>query len=163
MSEHISRTQLETVISKSVQFGSRPLGVHSDKSDFDFAILESDLPDFDYVLVNPKKYFNVLPEHSRLILGYKVNNKKMDILVLKHQKDLDIIKTVMSELCNVPKYLLAQKPIRLDLYEKSLLHYGWTPAENIPDNVLQENEHRQPVTHTFDICTFDIDDDDIPF
>lgn len=157
MSEHISRTQLETVISKSVQFGSRPLGVHTNESDFDFAILKEDLPDFDYKLVDPRRYFNVLPINSKLILGYKVNGKRMDILVLDLQTDLDVVRTVINDLINVPKYLLAQKHIRLDLYEKALLHYGWKPADNIPENVKQSNMDRYASE------VFDIDDDEIPF
>lgn len=152
----ITRSQLETIISKSVQFGSRPLGVNSENSDFDFAILEKDLPEFDYVLEDPKKYFNVLPEHSKLIINYEVNNKKMDILVLTHQKDLDVVKNTIEDLKKVPKYLLRIKYIRVDLYEKALLHYGWKPADNIPDNIKLENKHRYPVEIYIDI-------DEIPF
>lgn len=108
----------------SVLIGSRGLNVSETFSDWDIAVLASEIPE---ELLKPLKkldaerYFNVLPLNNT----YLYRGENLDVLVYETEEQLKVIKKALDDLRNVPKYLLKDKYIRVTLFENSLLHYGF--------------------------------------
>lgn len=122
---------LETLQTFGVLYGSRALGVDTDKSDYDYAILLEhirpvySLEDID----SPRRYFKYLPEDGAYGILYKVplpNNEVTDILILNDEDDLQVVRDAISDLQRVPTYLLQDKATRVTLYQTALKEYGWS-------------------------------------
>lgn len=117
-------------LSSSVLIGSRGLNVSETFSDWDIAVLASEIPEG---LLNPlkklkvEKYFSVLPlGNTQLYRG-----EKLDVLVYKTEEQLKVIKKALDDLRNVPKYLLRNKYVRIILFENALVHYGFILVKKV--------------------------------
>jgi hypothetical protein len=112
----------------SVLMGSRGLGVESKESDYDIAIYVYELDNKDLIhfqRLEVRNYFNVVPSVGDLHFYRK---KGIDLLVFSSRLDTNVVKYVMADLRMVPKYLLKDKPTRIQLYQKALVHYGFKRA-----------------------------------
>jgi hypothetical protein len=58
-------------------------------------------------------------------------DKQLDLIIFEKQEDLDIVGKVIADLKQCPKYLLIDKPLRVQLFEKGVHHYGF-----VNNNVL---------------------------
>lgn len=56
------------------------------------------------------------------------SGKKIDLLILNNDEDLDVIRSTIVDLNKIPKYFLEYKPDRIWLYQKGLRHRGWEPS-----------------------------------
>jgi hypothetical protein len=122
-------------IPSAVLIGSRGLKVNNKSSDYDIALLESDIPPEwldNLVALDPTNYFKVLPSGNTCLY----RSGSLDLLVYESQQHLDTIRFVMAELRMVPKYLLKSKTIRIHLYEEALVHYGF---ERVGSNNADED------------------------
>lgn len=121
--------------------GSRALGINTEKSDYDLLVHITDLPNYLLDRINCRnlsieRYFNLLPKYGKgHILRRQTRasgNSSVDLIVLTHQEDINIIKQSMEDLKQCPAYMLKEKHIRIALFESSLKHYGFTePIEAI--------------------------------
>lgn len=118
--------------SGAVEFGSRALGVHSEHSDYDFAILKSNylklFPNCDLAEIRRDNYFKIKPGYGH---NYLKKRNNIDILVLEHQEHLDTVRKAVEELKTLPTYFLEDKPLRISLYEKSLEVHGFINKNSI--------------------------------
>ena len=115
--------------SGAVEFGSRALGVHRERSDYDFAILESTylklFPNCDIVRIPISEYFKISPGYGQNYLKKHSLVDNIDIIVLEHQEHLDIVRKAVEELKTLPTYFLEDRSLRISLYEKSLEARGF--------------------------------------
>lgn len=116
------------------RFGSRALGVGTDYSDFDIAIsAESDRPIVEKLIslthpANINAYAKFKPESGFVGLYQFLDtatNCKVDVLVTHTDEDLDTIRSAVSDIQQIPSYLLTDKKFRIDVYQKALKHRGW--------------------------------------
>ena len=107
----------------AILIGSRGLGVNTELSDTDIAMLWSNLPTSLQTapIADIRKYFNFLPLHNSGLI--KLDG--IDILLFDNQQDMDIINKAKEDLLKIPKYFLENKQTRIQLFEESLNHYGW--------------------------------------
>lgn len=122
----------ELLETKGVLFGSRALGVHQDTSDYDYAILEKDVLENQTLfrglrLGDPERYLQNSPETPvAIFFKAKINEtESSDILVLTDEDDLQVVSDAVSDLQQVPTYMLTEKNNRIRLYQQALRHYGW--------------------------------------
>lgn len=116
------------ISSGAVLFGSAALGVATDSSDTDYVVLRKNFDTTNLQECCISKYFKVTPATGYNTMAVKVhvgNNSFIDILILEHQSDLDIVQNAVAALSKLPKYMLLDKYIRIKLFEKALLHYGF--------------------------------------
>ena len=151
---------------KGTPFGSRPLGVASKFSDYDYAISEDDFRDLakKYPILKDElqshardttNYSKVEPEHGFVTLIHKFNTGEIenptvsmitvDILVCKSDEDIDIIRSTIADLCRVPTYMLQEKRIRIELYQLGLSERGWTEPsrQNLRARAARESAIRE--------------------
>lgn len=103
-----------------VLIGSRGLGVPTDLSDYDIAILRYNLPDEYASKVSLDNYFQVLPlGNTSLIRKYN-----LDILIYHNLSDFEAIRTAMNYVRKYPKELLKDKMFRITVFEYALIHTG---------------------------------------
>ena len=133
-------------IPSAVQFGSRALGVSTPKSDYDIALLYSDLPSTLKPYVEAKHpincyelktYFNIHPPNND---GYilQLNTKKfknnelpkVDIVILKNEKNLKIIQKAVELTKTCRKEILKHKLARVGIYQANLLNLGFIDKYN---------------------------------
>ena len=116
----------------AVPFGSRALGVSTKSSDYDFAILKSNYEAmYDTALENRyplKNYFKVVPKsgNNYMAIHSTKDGTKVDILVLEHQSDVDIVRDAIKLVKRryISSFLCA-KTARIEAYEKALLMLGF--------------------------------------
>ena len=118
----------------AIEFGSVALDVHTNESDTDLAILKSNfntlLSSEDLMLFDIKDYFRVIPSSGQnyiipnMILNY--GNEIVDLLVIEHKKDITAIKNAVKYVkATYSKRILANKIVRIALYEDALLQNGF--------------------------------------
>jgi len=141
---------------KGIMYGSRALGVHTEESDYDFAILHTDVLEnkelfMDCRFGDPLKYFQTVPE-TPFAMIYKTKlevEKEMfraDILVLTDEDDLQVIVDAVSDVCDVPMYMLKDKDLRVRLYQLALENYGW---RNASSSSYKEIDGLPSIGHSF--------------
>ena len=133
----------QTELKNAVMFGSRALGCFSEGSDYDFAILEKDLPvspdiNFKGHYFDVDNYLKHYPEGATFILKFPFSSlfleeTNVDLLVLKKEEDLEVVRKSMEDMKKIPKHILKDKNTRIELYQKCLENYGW---KNIVDNLF---------------------------
>ena len=143
------------LFSGAVEFGSRPLGVATKDSDYDFAILRSNyvklmenrlLPEE----INIKKHFTVVPKKglNTIVTSIKIKDEKtLDLLILERQEDIDTIKISIDYIKS--KYsseILSNKQLRINLYASALLSHGFKTT-----NYLMNFLHTIGIKSQFDI------------
>lgn len=113
--------------------GSLAFNVENDESDIDIAVLKSDLTEIAQGLLTDtmhiKNYFGYVPlNNGWLIRKIDMPNTKrlLDLIVFERQEDLDVLGKAVQDLKQCPSYLLEDKSMRLQLFEKSLQFYGFT-------------------------------------
>lgn len=106
-----------------VLLGSRAFEVNTNFSDWDVAILATDLPDelLNADKLNIKRYFNFLPLGN----SFLIRQPNVDILVFENKKDLAIVNDAVWDLKDIPSYFLTDKNLRIMLFETALKHYGF--------------------------------------
>lgn len=121
----------------AVLIGSRGFDVHKDElTDYDIAILEKDLPkvfDEKYKRVSDiHAYMKVMPmlNNDLMRLPKDENGPGLDIIIYKSESHIFAIKKAMDEIkYQVPKYMLANKHIRVVLFEEILIMHGFERVE----------------------------------
>ena len=129
----------------ATMYGSRALQVNHANSDYDIAFsressnIVSRLMAAGVRSTDPTNYFKIGPEGGYCAFFHKVPlvidsvnpHRKMyaDILVVHTDEDLDCISSSINDLRSIPSYLLENKGTRIDLYQKALVHRGWTRLE----------------------------------
>ena len=117
-----------------VLFGSRALNVETADSDYDIAILHSNLntllssSPIKLVIVPLENHFEVVPPygHNYLIKGLEFTEGPVDIIVLEHQEHLDMIrKSTGTVLQSTSNLLLKDKDIRRLVYMKAMKQHGF--------------------------------------
>lgn len=117
-----------------VMFGSRALNIHTGYSDYDIAFsYESHGYIYEYLQVNNvhtidiSSYCESLPEggHKALFQYNPGDTDKVDILFVHNDEDLDVIRSSVQDLRNVPAYMLENKKTRIHLYNMALQNRGW--------------------------------------
>lgn len=114
----------------AVEFGSRALGVHTEDSDYDFAILRSNFEQLfgkDIKAFPIKQYFDVVPPNgnNELIPKMWLGDKRVDFLILEHPAHLDMVRRAVAYLKQLGYHSLTDKPYRIARYQKALLHEGF--------------------------------------
>ena len=115
-----------------IAFGSRALGVSTEKSDYDIAItidqlntaIDTGLIRKTYSSWDIYEYFEVIPRNND---GYLIRqyNSNLDILVLPTMGDLLIMKSAMQHLNTLDKELITNKEDRVEQHSNALLERGW--------------------------------------
>ena len=114
----------------AVAFGSRALGVHDRYSDYDFAILRSTYEKFaehndNFPELPLSNYFKVIPPHgNNTLIKCYIQNKQYDLLIIEHQKHLDIIKKSIQDIKHMAR-VLVNKQDRIRACERALLSNGF--------------------------------------
>ena len=159
-------------IPNAVYIGSRALDCFSDYSDYDICVLKSEadkflkkftIIDLDNPAFHMKHYMNILPLGNAYIvrkLNTEYQDITVDLLIYENQSDLNILRQCVDDIKLVPNYLLQDKNIRVNLFEKALLHYGFR------ESYEEEKEIKElpPIKKdNYYIPVIEIDDDDIPF
>ena len=116
-----------------VHYGSRPLGVNTQGSDYDVALSIESHKDIFNVLVNNNipinpsiDYFTSFPEGGYYsFFRYKAKDINLDILFLRNNEDLDVIRSSIQDLQSIPAYMLSDKKFRISVYNKALQHRVW--------------------------------------
>jgi len=128
------------LFSGGVMFGSRALGVDKHHSDYDIAICKAnfkalvadrDIPFSTYPIDD---YFEVVPPSGdNNLLKYRdyKTGDSIDIVVLEHQHDVDIMRAAIAELRLSPKSELTPKHWRITAFEKALLKLGHIRNTNL--------------------------------
>ena len=116
-----------------VMFGSKALGVSYKQSDTDIAILRSnyDKLALDFVQNDIKGYFNVLPSTGHNTVA-RIKDEHINIIILEHQHDIDIIQASIDELKTYPTYVTKYKDARVAMYQAILLNNSWVPKPKEP-------------------------------
>ena len=118
----------------AVQFGSRALGVHTDQSDYDFAMLrstyEAAFKDTNHEQLPLRNYFKIVPPTGNNTLVRKIpaiDGNTIDILVLEHHAHLDVVRGAIYKMTsgNEPFPPYRNKQYRIKVYEKNLLQLGF--------------------------------------
>lgn len=124
--------------SGAVEFGSRPLGVSTENSDYDFAILRAN---YEKLTENTQKadevditkHFGVRPYTGNNTLAVNVRVKgtrdTVDILILEHQKDLNTVSLSIETLKQLPIGKLMDKQYRVNKYCEALLDNGFRMSD----------------------------------
>lgn len=116
---------------EGILIGSRALGVDTENSDWDVAILAKNFPIINRInlaTVDMENYVSALPlRNSSLYRG-----KGIDILVYDDEEDFHVVKLAINDIEMVPSYLLKNKDARVSMYTKALLHYGFKPSGSWP-------------------------------
>lgn len=118
-------------------YGSRALGVNSEKSDYDIVMPYSSMPIFLLERLNRggdfsiERYFNLSPKGKGYFFRYvEISDivQGAQVLVLTENEDLQIFKKALANLKELPKFAIESKQDRIRLFEDRLLFYGWTKA-----------------------------------
>ena len=128
---------LDLLKEKGVLYGSRALNVHTEESDYDFAILHTDVLVhkelfMDAKFSDPLNHFQIVPEAPSQMM-YKVKlyedkdgfNNRADILVLSDEDDLQVVADAVSDVKDIPLYMLKVKKLRIQAYQLAQKNYGW--------------------------------------
>jgi len=112
---------------QALLIGSRGLGVEDKKSDYDVAILRSNLPNnLDWLVTsNIKNYFNVLPLNNAGLVRLTCTTPKMDIIIFEDQADMEVIKYALEETKKISKTIIKNKYLRVKIFEEFLLSKGF--------------------------------------
>ena len=126
----------------AVEFGSRALNVATQDSDYDFAILRSNYENL--IELQPKirevpiaKHFNVAPAKGNNTIAANVHTTLgktpglVDILILEHPKDVQIVAEAVQDLKLLPIDKLRNKKYRIKAYDKALLAHGFKPTNKL--------------------------------
>lgn len=108
-----------------VLIGSRALGVETNGSDYDIAILEELLP-IKYKTMPTRQvefYFRIAPPEQGLGL---IKLDGLDIIVCPKLQHLLDIKEVFEELKLLPKGYISDKHLRIELFHRGLQLRGWS-------------------------------------
>lgn len=113
----------------AILLGSRAFEVNNDFSDWDVAILATDLPNkvLKSTQLDIKNYFNFLPLGN----SFLIREPQVDILVFENKEDLNILYEAVRELKDIPSYFLVEKYLRITLFEKALQHYGFKVRDDL--------------------------------
>jgi len=104
-----------------ILIGSRGLGVETEDSDWDIAILREDLPErMRNNGVPTEKYFNLLPLGNSSLIRYW----RVDILIYDDIEDLYALVCALDHTKQVPKQFLKHKHIRIAIFEQALIDTG---------------------------------------
>lgn len=104
--------------------GSRGLGVEHENSDWDVAVLDRNLSsEFSdsSTKSNISNYYKVLPLGN----SYLIRLYKLDILVFEDKKDFNGIVKATREVKKLPRYLLLEKDLRIQIFEAALKNQGF--------------------------------------
>ncbi len=122
---------------KGILIGSRALRVNKLHSDFDIVVKEKDISDdfrdkFQYEVHS--NYFNeVMPLGNFELLKIRREDLCIDLIIISDDADYDTYQNAIDSLKKLPKYMVEDKVIRVALFEKALLHYGFRESnDNIP-------------------------------
>ena len=129
-----------------VPFGSRELKVNNISSnvDYDFACtLENSKEVLDNYKIHEEdlkkyysssRYFDIVPIrydiYTLLKLPVKDQNIFVDLIIYEKDEDLNVVKKAMLDMYKIPKYLLREKYLRIDLFERALLNHGFIKKED---------------------------------
>ena len=137
-----------------VPFGSRALKVNkiSGNVDYDFACtLENSKEVLDNYKIyeedlkthySSSRYFDIVPIrydiYTLLKLPVKDKNIFVDLVIYEKDEDLNVVKKAMLDMYKIPKYLLREKYLRVDLFERALLNHGFIKKED-KEGLFDEN------------------------
>ena len=129
-----------------VPFGSRELKVNNISSnvDYDFACtLENSKEVLDNYKIHEEdlkkyysssRYFDIVPIrydiYTLLKLPVKDQNIFVDLIIYEKDEDLNVVKKAMLDMYKIPKYLLREKYLRIDLFQRALLNHGFIKKED---------------------------------
>lgn len=117
-------------LESSILIGSRGLGVGTEKSDYDIAVLKSEVPSGlldNLTKLKIKNYSKILPLNNTELH----RSGGIDVLVYEDISQISVVKNAMNDIKRVPKYLLEDKYTRVLLFESALDHYGFTRDEEV--------------------------------
>lgn len=137
----------------AVLYGSRALGINYQNSDYDIALsyeshkhIYSWLLSANIIASTNIDYFTSVPEAGyHTFFQHHTNDFKTDIIFVHNDEDLDVIRSSVRDLQSIPTYMLANKPFRIEAYNRALQHRGWKPAPHSRD-LFRENEPRRAVS-----------------
>lgn len=122
----------------AVEFGSRALGVNTNRSDYDFAMTAKAFEEFfgnsSYQLRyndTLEKYFKVTPPDGfnqifkYYLEGTSFNSHYLDVIVVEFEEDLEVIRKAVKETAIHPTFKLRNKAFRIKAYETALFNNGW--------------------------------------
>lgn len=110
-----------------ILIGSRAFDVHNTFSDYDIAIKFSNLPNNyrNKNRLNIKRYFTHLPLGN----SFLVRTGKLDLIVFHENADFNIIKEAVNRVKRIPKEYLADRHIRVALFEYELDKLGFIKSD----------------------------------
>ena len=125
----------ELINNGGILIGSRAFEVEDEYSDYDIAILESNLPNdlietiAIYGTISMKNYFNYLPPLG----NYKYIPKyfNIDILIFDDESIIKDLQDTVNELKQIPSYYLKNKSTRIELFETGLKHRKWKKQDSL--------------------------------
>jgi len=120
----------------AVEFGSRALNAHTKNSDYDYAILHSNLAKFlettqcTLHLNDLNKSFDIAPTYgdNYFIYNMVADEGYVDIVVLEHQEHVDAFSNAVMVTRNTSLLILKDKKRRTEIFRKALLMEGFVPT-----------------------------------
>ena len=125
----IKRVEKILSLKSAFLFGSRQLGVHKKKSDFDIGLLISDIPEeYEYYLTAGrilKNYMRVLPSEDCYSI-FRINTYRgFDLLVFREKSHYDVFKAATEYVNTLDPETQRTKKDRIRIFEEALISRGW--------------------------------------
>jgi len=128
---NIDVKEIEKILSlkSAFLFGSRQLGVHGKKSDFDIGLLIDDIPEeYMYCLTSGRmleNYMRVLPSKDCSSI-FRINTHRgFDLLVFREKSHYNVFKDATEYVNTLDPETQRTKKDRIRIFEEALISRGW--------------------------------------
>ena len=125
----IKRVEKILSLKSAFLFGSRQLGVHKEKSDFDIGLLIRDIPEeYEYCLTAGRilrNYMRVLPSEDCYSI-FRINiHRGFDLLVFREESHYNVFKDATEYVNTLDPEAQRIKKNRILIFEEALISRGW--------------------------------------